>query len=125
MKQVPKHPPPSDGYRALGRATVDSTTEHGGLCVITPVGEFDMDSAGEVRQILAAAEGSALRRTIVDCTGVAFADSALLHVLLGARQAHHLVLAGPLPLQLSALLAHTGTAPLFTIRDSLAAARAD
>lgn len=72
-------------------------------------GEFDADSVHVLRQALTAACDC---RMIVDCTDVAFADSALLHALLDARR--RLILAGPLPTQPHRLFDSTGTTPLFT-----------
>ncbi|MFE5538528.1 STAS domain-containing protein [Streptomyces sp. NPDC056519] len=74
-------------------------------------GEFDADTAHLVSDAIRAWR---VDRTVIDLSGVSFADSSLLHTLLDARTGHHLVLAGPLPHQLDRLFTITGTRPLFT-----------
>ncbi|OEJ30330.1 hypothetical protein BGK67_02245 [Streptomyces subrutilus] len=106
----------------MGRSSVNCTTEGGGVCVITPAGEFEGEAAQAVREVLEAVAHSTARKTIIDCTRIAFTDSALLHVLLDARPAHRMILAGPLPRQLDVLLTRTGTTHLFVIADDLTAA---
>ncbi|MFD3698023.1 STAS domain-containing protein [Streptomyces sp. NPDC058646] len=99
------------------------TTERGGVCVITAAGEFDVDTAQAMREILDEIAHSTAQKTIIDCTRITTADPALLHVLLDADRAHHMILAGPLPHQVDALLTHTATATPFLIADSVEAAR--
>ncbi|CAL9628185.1 hypothetical protein SUDANB120_06030 [Streptomyces sp. enrichment culture] len=123
MHDLHKHPSGGDARRAP-IASVACRTGRGGVCVVTLVGEFDLDSAPDVRRALdAVAQTSTARHTIIDCTGITFAGSALLDVLLAARRRQDLVLAGPLPRALGVLLDLTGSAGLFTVADSLDAAR--
>ncbi|MER5808467.1 STAS domain-containing protein [Streptomyces sp. NPDC002033] len=73
--------------------------------VIRVRGELDLDSVHVLHTALHRARG----RTVVDLSGVAFADTALLHALLDARAAHGFVLAGPLS---------TGLRRLFDLSDT-------
>ncbi|MEV6552880.1 anti-anti-sigma factor [Streptomyces sp. NPDC051597] len=54
-------------------------------------------------------------RFVVDLSACAFADCALLSVLLRARRPSELVLAGPLPMGIQWLFEHTGTLGAFTL----------
>ncbi|MHC6624590.1 STAS domain-containing protein [Streptomyces globosus] len=123
MHDLHKHPS-GGSARRYPLASVACRTGRGGVCVITLSGEFDLDSAPAVGRALdAVMRTSTVRHTIVDCTGVAFAGSDLLDVLLTARCRQEVVLAGPLPRALGVLLDLTGSAGLFTVADSLDAAR--
>ncbi|MEV8533684.1 STAS domain-containing protein [Streptomyces sp. NPDC051211] len=108
---------------ACEATSVSSLTEPGGTGLLRLSGEFDQDAAPQVREALSTVRAVGARRTIVDLSGVVFADSSLLHVLLSAREEHALVLAGPLHSQLQRLFELTGTAGLFTFAEDPEAAR--
>ncbi|TXS49188.1 STAS domain-containing protein [Streptomyces sp. t39] len=82
-------------------------------------GEFDVATAGLVADALRDVRVGA-RRVVVDCRAVAFADCALLRVLLPARDS--LALLGPLPSVMNRMLVHSGTRKLFTVVDDRAPA---
>ncbi|MFE2168497.1 STAS domain-containing protein [Streptomyces sp. NPDC059447] len=86
--------------------------------MITLVGDFDADDAKELTLAFeeAARTGS---RKVVDCTGITFAGLALLHAFLSAAATGSLVLAGPLPHSLTALLEGTETTDVFTVAETL------
>lgn len=90
-------------------------------------GDVDAESAPRLKTVLDAAGRAARPRTVVGLSRVLFADSANLHVLLGARQAHRelgalLVLAGPLQDGVERLLDVTGTTDSFVIAADVASA---
>ncbi|MEU9196871.1 STAS domain-containing protein [Streptomyces hundungensis] len=102
--------------------TRDADSCQGNL-ILRLAGEFDVDTVGPVRRALEKAAGDGgVRRTVVDVSGVTFADTSLLNVLLDARKDHRLVLAGPVQREVGILLALTGTSGLFTFASSVAAA---
>ncbi|MFE3991495.1 STAS domain-containing protein [Streptomyces goshikiensis] len=105
---------------------VVTETTPDGITVVRLQGAVDDDSAPALTRTLidAAAHGSS--RTVIDLSGLSFADSSVLHALLGARKAHaaagkKLVLAGPLHLAISRLFEVTNTGPAFQWADSLQA----
>ncbi|MEU9032584.1 hypothetical protein AB0D46_34780 [Streptomyces sp. NPDC048383] len=61
---------------------------------------------------------------MLDVSGVAFADSSMLNLMLLLRRTDHLVLAGPLPSQPARLLDITQARALFTLAEGIEAARA-
>ncbi|MGW9374068.1 STAS domain-containing protein [Streptomyces xanthophaeus] len=90
--------------------------EPDGVWMVVCSGEFDLDTTGK----LAAAcdrDAAAVRLLVLDVTGVTFADSSFLNVLIRLHNSRSIVLAGPLPHQLERLLEMTGALALFTIRD--------
>ncbi|MEU6540400.1 STAS domain-containing protein [Streptomyces sp. NPDC047000] len=102
-----------------------SERPHGYL--VRVAGDVDAESAPRLRTVLDAAARAARPRTVVDLSRVPFADSAILHVLLGAQQAHRdlgalLVLAGPLQDGVARLLDVTGTAGFFVLAADVASA---
>ncbi|MEU2393419.1 STAS domain-containing protein [Streptomyces sp. NPDC007369] len=111
----------SDGAPAGRPGTATCRAAADGMYVITLVGDFDADPAKELTRAFehAARTGT---RTVVDCTGITFADVFLLHALIDAVATHDLVLAGPLPHPLTALLDGTETTGNFTIAETLDAA---
>ncbi|QNP61654.1 STAS domain-containing protein [Streptomyces genisteinicus] len=86
----------------------------GGEARVVLDGEFDIATAGLVADALRDVSPT-VRRVVVDCRAVAFADCALLRVLLPARDT--LVLLGPLPSVMHRLLTHSGTRKLFAVLD--------
>ncbi|MEU9034116.1 STAS domain-containing protein [Streptomyces sp. NPDC048352] len=97
------------------RVTVRAEAD--GACVVVCSGEFDLDTVGELEAVCAQ-EAAGAQRLVLDVSGVVFADSSFLNVLLGLRNRRPLVLEGPLPHQLHRLLEMTGVLPLFEVRDS-------
>ncbi|MFF1561750.1 STAS domain-containing protein [Streptomyces sp. NPDC058279] len=91
-------------------------TEAGGARVIVCAGDFDMDTlAGLSAACEREAESS--RRLVIDVTGVTFADSSFLNVLITWRKRLPVALLGPLPSRLRFLLEITGALELFEVRD--------
>ncbi|MEW2417836.1 STAS domain-containing protein [Streptomyces sp. NPDC046866] len=90
--------------------------EPDGVWVVVCSGEFDQDTTGKVAAACGG-EAADARLLVLDVTGVTFADSSFLNVLIRLRNARPVVLAGPLPRQLERLLEMTGVLALFTIRD--------
>ncbi len=67
---------------------------------VAPRGEFDMDASEPLAEALTAALRSPSRGTLLDLSGLTFADSTLLAVLLATVEDHReearpLVIAGP------------------------------
>ncbi|MEU1485958.1 STAS domain-containing protein [Streptomyces sp. NPDC005752] len=100
-------------------------TAHDGVVLIRVRGNLDAWSSSKelVGALTGAARGGG-RRTVVDLSGVEFADSAGLHALLHGRRKHGdagmpLVLAGPMTATLHRLFEVTGTLDAFEIADSV------
>ncbi|TQJ85776.1 STAS domain-containing protein [Streptomyces sp. SLBN-31] len=90
------------------------------VTVVSVHGDVDVDSAPRLAEALHAAERASSARTVVDLSATGFADSAILHVLLEAQQAHlargrPLVVAGPLNESIERLFEVTGTARFFVL----------
>ncbi|MFF3017342.1 STAS domain-containing protein [Streptomyces sp. NPDC057939] len=90
--------------------------EADGVCVVVCTGEFDLDTAGTLTGACER-EGDA-KLLVLDVTGVTFADSSFLNVLIRLRNTRAVELAGPLPTQLRRLLEMTGAVHLFEFRDA-------
>ncbi|WP_405704966.1 STAS domain-containing protein [Streptomyces xanthophaeus] len=102
---------------------VEVRPDEDGVRVIVCVGEFDQDTLEPLRTSGArAAADPAVRRIVLDVSQVAFADSSMLNEMLLLLRTGRLVLAGPLPPQLSRLLDLTQARDLFPIADSVEAA---
>ncbi|QHY93626.1 STAS domain protein [Streptomyces sp. S4.7] len=98
-----------------------------GVFIVTVKGGIGFDSAGELKEALAEACRADSPRTVVDLSGLMFADSAVLHVLLGAQREHRaagrrMVVAGPLGPTVLRLFEVTGTSDFFTMAPTLDAA---
>ncbi|MFD9372425.1 STAS domain-containing protein [Streptomyces sp. NPDC060020] len=95
-----------------------------GALVLVLAGEFDGGTAAPFRSALAEAQAAPAVRTIVDVSGVAYADSGLVRLLI---QAHHRIprftVAGPLPPQLRRLLEISGAAGVLRITPDVETAR--
>ncbi|MEU6935108.1 STAS domain-containing protein [Streptomyces rubiginosohelvolus] len=105
------------------QAHVRVCEEHHAL-VVAACGDFDADERDLLLAAWDEADERGLPATVVDLTGVTFADSSLLDALLRARARHHtagrrLVLAGPLPSQVLLLLTVTGALEHFLVAGSL------
>ncbi|MET9555672.1 STAS domain-containing protein [Streptomyces sp. NPDC006645] len=95
--------------------------------IVKVAGGIDFDSARELAEALAEACRVDTGRTVVDLSGLLFADSAVLHVLLGAQREHRaegrrMVIAGPFSQTVRRLFEVTGTADFFTMAPTLDAA---
>ncbi|WP_405442557.1 STAS domain-containing protein [Streptomyces avidinii] len=95
-----------------------------GTLVLVLAGEFDRGTLAHFRKALAEAQAGPAVQTIIDVSGVAYADSGLLRLLV---QAHHrlprFTVAGPLPPQLRRILELNGAAGVLRIAPDLEAAR--
>ncbi|MEU9396642.1 STAS domain-containing protein [Streptomyces sp. NPDC048324] len=90
------------------------------VTVVSVHGDVDIDSAPRLAEALDDARRASSARTVVDLSATEFADSAILHVLLEAQQAHlaggrPLVVAGPLHESIERLFEVTGTARFFVL----------
>lgn len=100
----------------LERAAVTQYERHG-ACVVVPRGSYDMESIDPLAAVLAAA--SAEHRPIVlDASGITFADSALLNLLILTRREADLRLAAPTP-QLQRILEITGVDTILKVRTTV------
>lgn len=98
--------------------------DENGVRVIVCVGDFDADTLGPLKAAAtAAAEDLGVRRIVLDVTGVTFADSSMLNVMILVLNTGRLVLAGTVPAQLGRLLDITQARPLFPTADTVEAAR--
>lgn len=90
-------------------------------------GGIDFDSARELAEALEEARRVDTPRTVIDLSGLMFADSAVLHVLLGAQREHRaagrrMVVAGPFSQTVRRLFDVTGTADFFAMAPTVDAA---
>lgn len=101
-----------------------------GFTLVRVRGEADENSgAPELAEALGAALREGKERTVVDLSETEFADSAVLHTLLDARERHEdagveLVLAGPFRTPVRRLFDVTGTAAAFAMAASVEEAAA-
>jgi anti-anti-sigma factor len=84
-----------------GRASASWRIE-AGMAVVTLQGELDIHTAPSARAVIAEAARSNAD-VILDLSGLAFADSSVLNLVLWARNSLRPRLAGPLPRQLARL----------------------
>ncbi|GAA1522767.1 hypothetical protein GCM10009730_33620 [Streptomyces albidochromogenes] len=103
----------SEVTRAAAR--VEVLPDRDGTRVIVCAGEFDFDSEGLARAALDTAHRDGIATTVVDLSGVSFADSSMLNTLITAHNRQHVVLAGPLGEQVLRLLEISGTGAFFNI----------
>ncbi|MFD3922456.1 STAS domain-containing protein [Streptomyces sp. NPDC058595] len=99
----------------------------GDVYIVKVTGDIDVDNAARLREALAAAARAGLPRTVVDLSGLVFADSTVLHVLLDAQREHRsagrrLVVAGPFGRTVGRLFDVTGTLGFFVIAPTVEAA---
>ncbi|MER5807850.1 STAS domain-containing protein [Streptomyces sp. NPDC002033] len=98
--------------------------DEAGVRVIVCAGEFDQETLGPLQEATdAALADRAVRRIALDITGVEFADSTLLNLLLRLRRSGRLVLIGPAPHRLNRLFDLTGAGDLFQMVPSAEEAR--
>ncbi|WP_265536697.1 STAS domain-containing protein [Streptomyces sp. NEAU-H33] len=100
-----------------GPAAALEQYERDGAWVVAAHGSFDLDSIPP----LADALGAAVRehpKVVLDASGVVFADSSFLNLLILTHQAGTLRVAGP-PEQLQRLFALTGTDTVLEVRETV------
>ncbi|MGK5529898.1 STAS domain-containing protein [Streptomyces sp. URMC 129] len=91
--------------------------------VVSPIGELDHHSAGELREALDACVADACTRIVIDCSALEFCDSTGLNVLLAARMEAEAVggevqLAGMRP-NVARVFEITGAGSVFVVHNSL------
>ncbi|MDX3537268.1 STAS domain-containing protein [Streptomyces sp. MB09-01] len=95
-----------------------------GALVLVLAGEFDSGTMAPFRRALAEAQSAPAVRTIIDVSGVVYADSGLIRLLVQAhRRIPRFIVAGPLPPQLRRLLELSGAAAFLRITPDVDAAR--
>ncbi|MFF8431753.1 STAS domain-containing protein [Streptomyces sp. NPDC016566] len=92
--------------------------EQSGAWVIVAHGSFDMDSIPPLRKAMETA-AAAYSKVIVDISGVTFADSTFLNLLLRVHRLSTLRVVGPSP-QFERVLAITGADTVLDIRTTVA-----
>ncbi|WP_329459318.1 STAS domain-containing protein [Streptomyces sp. NBC_01497] len=96
-------------------ATVVARTTDNGSRIVRATGSLDDENASLLDDALEKADREDARLVVVDLSGVSFADSTVLHVLLRARgRSRRLVIAGPLSAVVERLFDVTGTRSAFT-----------
>ncbi|MEU6124558.1 STAS domain-containing protein [Streptomyces sp. NPDC047123] len=112
-----------------------SVTHRGPVPVVAAAGSLDADNVDELQTALAdaCASGAAADpsapfgprvRTVLDLSGLHFADSSVLHVLLESQRQHRatgkqLVVCGPFRPVVHRLFDVTGTAEFFDLSEDL------
>ncbi|MFE9454529.1 STAS domain-containing protein [Streptomyces sp. NPDC006739] len=107
---------------AYGRAAVVQY-ELGGAWVVVAHGDYDMNSMGPLAEVLQTA-AQKHSRVVLDASGVTFADSTFLNLLLQIHPVTRLRVAAPTP-QLRRVLEITGADTVLDIRDSVENATSD
>ncbi|CAL9668546.1 hypothetical protein SUDANB176_07348 [Streptomyces sp. enrichment culture] len=108
-------PRQSTGHASRGADV--SQYEHNGAWVITPRGDYDLHSIGPLSEALQAAVREH-PKVVLDASGVTFADSTFLNLLILAHSAGTLRLAAPSP-QVRRLCEITGVDGCLEIRASV------
>ncbi|MGW5734037.1 MULTISPECIES: STAS domain-containing protein [Streptomyces] len=103
-----------------------TVTERGRASVVSAAGALDADNVGDLEQALARAVDSSEERvrTILDLSGLEFADSSVLHALLASQRRHRavgkrLVVCGPYRHVVHRLFEVTGTSAYFELTADL------
>ncbi|MFB6635347.1 STAS domain-containing protein [Streptomyces sp. NPDC056362] len=92
--------------------------DQGPVRVLRCAGELDFETVPLLQR-----EGERLARTsgvetlVLDVSGVTFADSSALNCFLILHRQTHLVIGGPLPVNLARLLSITGADQVLTLAD--------
>ncbi|MER5871453.1 STAS domain-containing protein [Streptomyces sp. NPDC002044] len=107
-------------YGADARNSVETRTE-GDVRVVVMAGEFDMDGVDELRTALDP-EADGVARFVLDVSGVTFADSTALSIMLQPALNRPVVLAGEIPNRLGRLLEVTGADRAFAVAPTTAEA---
>jgi anti-anti-sigma factor len=106
-------------------AAVVARTAGNGSHIVRATGSLDDENSSLLDSALEKADREGARLVVVDLSGVSFADSSVLHVLLRARsRSRRLVIAGPLGSVVLRLFEATGTRSAFTFTPTVAAALA-
>lgn len=116
--------------RMRGEGTAElSVTERDQASVVTVVGSLDADNVGDLERALTqvSAGPEHVVRTVLDLSGLGFADSSVLHVLLQAQRRHRavgkqLVVCGPYQHVVHRLFEVTGTSEYFKLAEDLGTA---
>ncbi|MBP0457310.1 STAS domain-containing protein [Streptomyces montanisoli] len=108
-------------------ATVVVDTTDGGDRVVRATGSLDDENAYLLEEALDKADASSPPLVVADLSGLTFADSTVLHVLLRARgrcraSGGRLVIAGPLDGVVGRLFEVTGTREAFSFAETVEAA---
>jgi anti-sigma B factor antagonist len=98
-----------------------------GVWMVRVAGDLDDGNATELDAALHQGLRSGCRLTVVDASGMTFADSSVLDALLRTRNEHvrtgaELVIAGPLGAAVRRLFDVTGTTEAFRLADSVQSA---
>ncbi|MGW7433364.1 STAS domain-containing protein [Streptomyces sp. NPDC054861] len=116
--------PADAGESRLG--ALDETTvgqyEHLGAWVVRACGPYDMDSITPLKDALRTATREH-RRVVLDASGITFADSTLLNLLILTHQTADFRVAAP-PQQLRRLLELTGVDTVLQVRATVEEAAA-
>ncbi|MFH8801027.1 STAS domain-containing protein [Streptomyces sp. NPDC017936] len=117
MSDTGEAPPPEQTTGRASQPTDVLQYERRGACVITARGAYDMDSITSLADALkdAAREHP---KVVLDASGVTFADSTFLNLLILTHQAGTLRLVAPSP-QVQRLCAISGVDQLLEIRDTV------
>ncbi|GAA2010569.1 hypothetical protein GCM10009839_00610 [Catenulispora yoronensis] len=114
------------GVGAIGLEDQDPDSVHvtvtriGGVPVVALAGEVDLDSLDELTgAFVALHEAGPDGRGVIDLSRMEFADSTVLHLLLGARAATDLWLVGPLRPQVHLLFQVTDLLDAFRFTNDL------
>ncbi|MFD3544842.1 STAS domain-containing protein [Streptomyces sp. NPDC058655] len=96
-----------------------------GVRVIVCVGDFDQDTLRPLHQACTdAVDDPGVRRIVLDVTGIDFADSSMLNLMIRMLRTGCLVVAGPVPPRLGRLLDLTQVRAVLPTADGIDAARA-
>ncbi|OKK17296.1 hypothetical protein AMK16_20750 [Streptomyces sp. CB00455] len=109
-----------DTHTADERGRVETRSE-GEVRIVVMAGEFDMDNSDELRAALDP-EAEGVERFVLDVSGVTFADSTALSIMLQPALNRPVVLAGEVPHRLARLLEVTGADRAFASAPSVAEA---
>lgn len=113
-------PYPDGAEPALATAEAEIVTAPTPVLIVRVAGDIDASTVHVVNEPLPEVPAPP---TIVDLSGVAFADCSLLNALLEARRARTLILAWPLSQGVRRLFDFTGATSVFTITRGVDAAR--
>jgi anti-anti-sigma factor len=91
--------------------------ERGGVWVVVASGPYDANTLGPLADALEAAVPEH-RRVVLDASGITFADSTVLNLLLGIHRATTLRVAAPPP-QLLRILQITGADSVLDVRETV------
>ncbi|MEU6669097.1 STAS domain-containing protein [Streptomyces sp. NPDC046727] len=109
----------SENPSEYGHGRIPSPTglvqyERNGVWIVVAYGAYDLDSVSPLAEALETAARK-YSRVVMDASGLTFADSTVLNLLLRVHQATELRVAGPAP-QLQRLLELTGADEVVDVR---------